>query len=108
MIKEFHIHLYYTEETLNVAKMLVSKIQDNDIECSVGRFHERPVGPHPMWSVQLLVKNESFGDLLSFVAVNRNKLTVFSHPVTGDDLKDHVDYAIWMGEMKELNLEAFK
>jgi len=36
-----------------------------------------------------------------------NGLVVFLHPETGDDLKDHTDYAIWMGAMRELDLSIF-
>ena len=28
------------------------------------------------------------------------------HPDTGDDLKDHTDHALWLGEMLELDLSA--
>ena len=108
MIKELHIHLYYTEYSIVKARTLVDQMLANNIDIEVGRFHEREVGPHPRWSVQLLVKGNVFGEVLSFVAMNRDGLTVFSHPVTGDDLKDHTDYAIWMGEMLDLKLEMFK
>ncbi|WP_127716215.1 DOPA 4,5-dioxygenase family protein [Halobacteriovorax sp. HLS] len=107
MIKEFHIHLYYTSESIHYAKELCELISTK-FSVSIGRFHEKNVGPHPMWSVQILVEPDLFGDVLSFVALKRKDLIVFSHPVTGDDLKDHRDYAIWMGEIRELNLSIFK
>ena len=40
--------------------------------------------------------------------MNRQSLTVFTHPNTGDDLADHRDHAIWMGEVLDLNLAIFK
>jgi aromatic ring-cleaving dioxygenase len=107
MIRNFHIHLYYDDTSIMTAKELAKQIQD-EFSIAVGTFHERNVGPHPRWSVQLSVPKEKFGEVLSHVAINRKGLTVFSHPDTGHDLEDHTDYAIWMGELLELNLEIFK
>ena len=39
--------------------------------------------------------------------LNRDGLTVFVHPGTGDDLADHRDHALWLGEKLELNLKRF-
>ncbi|MFQ5938851.1 MAG: DOPA 4,5-dioxygenase family protein [Alphaproteobacteria bacterium] len=40
--------------------------------------------------------------------LNRDGLTVFVHPETGDDLADHLDHALWLGEKLELNLSVFE
>lgn len=108
MIREFHIHLYFNANTIEVAKSLVQKMRKNKVPMVLGHFNEREVGPHTRWSVQILTTKEDFGEVLSFIALNREGLTVFSHPVTGDDLRDHTDYAIWMGEIVELDLEGLK
>jgi DOPA 4,5-dioxygenase len=73
---------------------------------TVGRFHQKPVGPHPCWSCQLAFTKDQYADLLSWLALNRNKLTILIHPLTGNDLLDHKDYATWMGEPHKLNLAA--
>ena len=106
MINNFHIHLYYDETSIHLAKDLANEIKGK-FSIGVGRFHEKNVGPHPRWSVQLSVPTDLFGEVLSDVAINRKGLTVFSHPDTGNDLIDHTDNAIWMGEILELNLGIF-
>jgi aromatic ring-cleaving dioxygenase len=106
MIKNFHIHLYYDETTIDLAKDLASKTKE-EFSIGVGRFHEKNVGPHPRWSVQLSVPTDLFGEVLTSVALNRKGLTIFSHPDTGNDLIDHTDNAIWMGEILNLNLGIF-
>ena len=106
MIKIFHIHLYFDETTIPLAKDLAKDIQEK-YSIGVGTFHEKNVGPHPRWSVQLSVPTELFGDVLSYTAINRKGLIVFSHPDTGSDLIDHTDSAIWMGEILDLNLDIF-
>ncbi len=106
MINNFHIHLYYDETNIEIAKDLAKEAK-KIYPIDVGTFHEKNVGPHPRWSVQLAVPVDIFGDVLTFVALNRKGLTVFSHPTTGNGLKDHVDHAIWMGEVLDLNAGAF-
>jgi aromatic ring-cleaving dioxygenase len=34
-------------------------------------------------------------------------LVVFLHPLTGDELADHRDHAIWMGALRPLKLSVF-
>ena len=73
----------------------------------MGRFHEKPVGPHPCWSYQVAFRPEDFDQLVPWLALNRGGLVVFIHPNTGDDLVDHRDRAIWLGEKLDLKLEIF-
>jgi len=105
-IQDYHIHLYYDHQTINIAKSIGQKAKEK-FGISLGRFHEKNVGPHPRFSVQLSIPKDQFGEILSWVALNRKKLTIFSHPNTGNDLLDHTDHAIWMGEVLELNLSVF-
>jgi aromatic ring-cleaving dioxygenase len=105
-IKDFHIHLYYQQDSLQTA-MEVAQLAKENFPVELGRFHEKNVGPHPRWSVQLLVPKDNFGQVISWVALNRRGLTVFSHPNTGNDLADHTEHAIWMGQCLELNLTIF-
>jgi DOPA 4,5-dioxygenase len=72
----------------------------------MGRFHERPVGPHPMWSYQLAIAPADFPYVVSWLALNHGALDVFIHPNTGDELRDHRDCALWLGKSYTLNLAA--
>ena len=64
--------------------------------------------PHPCGSYQIAFAPELFGALVPWLALNRDGLTVFIHPETGDDLPDHRDYAIWLGRQEALNLEVLR
>ena len=72
----------------------------------MGRFHEKPVGPHPMWSYQLAFAPAGFPHVVSWLALNHDGLDVFIHPNTGDELRDHRDSALWIGRSYELDLRA--
>lgn len=103
--EEYHAHVYFDAATLEQARVLCERAAEL-FPVEMGRVHEKPVGPHPMWSCQLAVKHEAFGDLVSWLSLNRNGLIVFVHPETGDVIKDHTEHAIWMGNMLPLNLSA--
>ncbi|MFT4717364.1 MAG: aromatic ring-cleaving dioxygenase [Paracoccaceae bacterium] len=60
-----------------------------------------------MWSCQLSADPAQFAELLPWLALNRDGLIVFSHPDTGDHLKDHRDHAIWLGGYIPLDLSIF-
>ncbi len=45
---------------------------------------------------------------MTWLALNRKGLTILIHPLTGDDLIDHTDYASWMGEQQVLNLDFLR
>ena len=39
---------------------------------------------------------------------NRRGLDVLVHAVSGDDLKDHTEYALWLGQSLPLKLEVLR
>lgn len=105
-IRDFHAHIYYDPEQVDLAKALAAAIQAR-FGVGVGHFHLGPVGPHPRGSVQLTVPTELFGDVAQFLALNRGALTIFAHAETGDDLADHTAHLIWFGESEPLDLSIF-
>ena len=99
----YHAHVYFDAETIEQARALCRRAAEKfDIE--MGRVHERPVGPHPMWSCQLAFDHTVFGDVVSWLARNRDGLVIFIHLETGDVIKDHTEHTMWMGQMMELDL----
>jgi aromatic ring-cleaving dioxygenase len=105
-IRDFHAHIYYDPEQVELAKQLAAAAQQR-FPIAVGHFHLRPVGPHPRGSVQLTVPRDAFGDVAQFLALNRGGLTIFAHAETGEDLADHTEHVIWFGPSEELNLSIF-
>ncbi|AFZ38179.1 Dopa 45-dioxygenase (plasmid) [Stanieria cyanosphaera PCC 7437] len=107
LIKGYHAHIYFDEATVELAKALCEEA-GKLFGVTVGRMHHRAIGPHPSWSCQLAFGRNEYVDLLSWLALNRKGLTILIHPLTGNDLKDHTDYASWMGEPQALKLEVLK
>ena len=104
-IKGYHAHVYYTAETRDDAGVLRDAVEAQ-FNVAMGRWRDFPVGPHPEWSYQIAFKAELLGELLPFLILNRGELDVFLHPLTGDDLDDHRDYATWLGNQYTLDLSV--
>ena len=105
-IQNYHAHVYYDAETIDQARALLVEARDT-FGLEMGRMHERLVGPHPRWSCQLTVPVETFATAIPWLNLKRAGLTIFVHPQTGDDLYDHRDAAIWLGDSVTLNIEMF-
>ncbi len=105
-IKDWHAHVYFDPASRDAAWALRERIE-RTFDIDMGRFHEKPVGPHPRFSYQVHFKNEQLAPFLSWLALNRGDLTIFVHPNTGQDLEDHRDRAIWLGQQVPLVLAIF-
>ena len=106
VIHDFHTHIYFDADEVDHARQLAAVLAEA-FALPVGHFHTRPVGPHPHGSVQLTVPTAQFGDVATWLSVNRDGLTIFAHASTGDDLADHSCNVIWFGPSEPLNLAIF-
>src|SRR4029453_14889693 len=104
-IKDFHAHIYFDPAEVERARCLGDDVEER-FGVAVGHFHLDPVGPHPRGSVQLTVPTELFGDVGTWLAINRAQLTVFAHASTGEVWRDHSHNVVWFGQSEELNLSA--
>jgi aromatic ring-cleaving dioxygenase len=106
MIRNFHAHIYYDPAEVDRARDLAAALRER-FDLPVGHFHLAPVGPHPRGSVQVTVPAERFGEIATWLAVNRAGLTIFAHASTGDDRQDHTHNVVWFGPSEPLNLSIF-
>ena len=103
----FHAHVYYDADSRTAAEDLRAEI-DASFEVELGRWHDKPIGPHPFGSYQVAFKPYLFGELVPWLAMNRRDLIILIHPETGDDLVDHSDYAMWLVDSATLDLKRFR
>ncbi len=75
-------------------------------EVKLGRWHDSPVGPHPGPMSQVAFDADQFDRVVPWLMLNRSGLVVFVHPRTGNDLADHSDHALWLGEKLDLDLDG--
>jgi aromatic ring-cleaving dioxygenase len=106
-IAGFHAHVYFDAGSIDKARTLCERAAQR-FPLQMGRVHQQAVGPHPDWSCQLAFGTAIAGEVISWLALNRDGLVVFTHPLTGNELADHRDHAIWMGAVRPLDLSIFK
>ena len=102
-IQGYHAHVYFDAASVARARSLCERAAAA-FSLRMGRVHEKPVGPHPDWSCQLTIRPELFAQVVPWLMLHRDGLVVFVHPLTGNDLLDHRDRALWMGELRPLDL----
>ena len=105
-ISDFHAHIYFDPAELGQAQALGREIQQR-FGVPLGHFHTSPIGPHPRGSCQVTVPTAQFGEVATWLAVNRAGLTIFAHASTGDDRADHMRNVIWFGPSETLDLSIF-
>jgi len=104
--RAYHAHVYFDETSHEFARDLCEQAGEK-FGLKIGRVHQKLVGPHPRWSCQIAFTSKDFEPLIKWLDDNRAGLTVFVHALTGDDLKDHTDYAYWLGDSVDLDLSLF-
>ena len=106
LFKAYHAHVYFELDTVEQANKLCQQAGQL-FGLKIGRVHQKPIGPHPKWSCQISFTNTDFEQFIPWISENRNGLTIFVHALTGNDLKDHTQFASWLGESVELDLSIF-
>jgi len=106
-IEGYHAHVYYDPASRPIAQRLRDAMADR-FKVRLGRWHDEPVGPHPLSMYQVLFAVDELPRLLPFLMLNREGLSILVHPVTGDDYLDHADYPLWLGEPLPLLLETLR
>src|SRR3546814_8090255 len=82
-ITGYHAHVYYDAESKPAAAALRAAIEAS-FDVRLGRWHDRPVGPHPRWSYQIAFAPALFADLVPWLALNRGGLTIRSEEHTSE------------------------
>ena len=104
----YHAHVYYDAASRARAAHLRERLAADFPEARLGRWHDVPVGPHPQAMYQVAFAAGRLGDILPFLMLHRDGLTILLHPETGDDVADHSHHAAWLGTPLPLDLDALR
>lgn len=103
-VKTYHIHIYYDvgQESEQGAKTLARKIAQAFPQ-HVQEVHEydKPGGPHAAPNVAVHFSAKGFGDIVQWLQFNTDDLPMLVHPKSGDVIKDHIDYGLWLGPKRD-------
>jgi aromatic ring-cleaving dioxygenase len=106
-IKGYHAHVYYSPQTRAIAARLRAGIGER-FDAKLGSWHDEPVGPHPTSMYQVAFASEEFAGLVPWLMLNREGLDVLVHPLSGDSVADHTQFALWLGTPLPLRLDVLR
>jgi len=104
-IAHYHAHVYFETSQLELASQLHRELAAR-FPVTLGRLFPMPIGPHSKGMFQVLLPKAQFAPVVEWLLLNRQGLDVLVHAVSGDDLKDHTEYAMWLGQSLPLKLDA--
>ena len=108
-IEEYHAHVYYDPATTRErAERLRERVGAAFPAARLGRWHDELVGPHPQSMYQIAFPAPLLAQLVPWLMLNRDGLTILLHPETGDNYTDHSAHAAWFGAVLPLRLEVFR
>jgi len=101
----FHAHVYFLPKTRPTA-LWVRKEVTAWFAVAASQLIDTPIGPHPVGMFEVDFGPREFGALVPWFMANRRGLSVLVHPRSGDDLRDHTEHALWLGEPLPLKLDV--
>jgi aromatic ring-cleaving dioxygenase len=103
-LKGYHAHVYFDAATRPVAERLRNTIAGK-FACEPGAFADEPRGPHPIPQFNVIFEVPEFQNIVPWLMMNRDGLSVLVHPLTESNRDDHSTYALWLGAPVELRLD---
>lgn len=102
-IHSYHAHIYYETPAQRAAAEVVREEIGQRFSVLLGRWHDRPIGPHARGMYQVAFMPGEFARLVPWLMLNRRGLTILVHPNTGAPKSDHLLYPLWFGEVLDIH-----
>lgn len=108
--REFDAHIYYSvgqkDKALQLRAAAMQKFAG--LHVFIGEMIPEAIGPHPTPMFEINFPKDHFADVVMWLMHERGELSVLVHELTGDDLYDHTQAAMWLGSPVELKYDVFK
>jgi aromatic ring-cleaving dioxygenase len=104
-VTAYHVHIYFDAASEKTALETARKIDELFPGAVEDAHRVGKVGPHTLNNIGVTITPESFGEIVSWLQMNRKDLSILVHPRTGDEWRDHMDCALWLGKPVDLNMK---
>ena len=104
---QFHAHIYFNPKSQVKAEAFHQKMQQSQLQDGTSPLRFELRGPHPHWMFTVTFTSENFMAMIEFMQKHRDGLSILIHPLSGNELLDHTDYAMFLGQKENLNLSIF-
>jgi DOPA 4,5-dioxygenase len=105
----YHIHVYFDSGSRASAESLREALRRAFAgQVRVHELIDEAIGPHPLPMFEVDVPAENLEAIRSWLTAHHGTHSILIHPLSGDDLADHRDFAQWVGPPLPLDLEFLK
>jgi len=104
-IVSWHAHVYFDPASTRSTAESVRTGVAQRFKVQLGRWHEVPIGPHTAAMYQIAFDVDVFAELVSWLALHREGLSVLVHPNTLAPRADHLIHALWLGPQLDLRVD---
>ena len=100
----YHAHIYWTDQ---ISRSIAIGMRErlDELGCTLGRVHDRPIGPHPLPMYQAQYPDIIKHDVEAFLSDHAEGLSILLHDDTGHHVQDHTAGARWIGTPLPLDIE---
>jgi len=98
-IESYHAHVYFdTHDAVQMekARRLHTWISERFL-VQIGGLGTRPAGPHPLPMFEVAFDTVLFAELVPWLMMNHQGLSVLIHPNTDNMRDDHLVNPLWLG-----------
>ena len=96
-VVSWHAHVYFDPVSTRPQAEHVRRGVAQRFKLQLGRWHDVPVGPHAAAMYQIAFDVAVFAELVPWLALHREGLSVLVHPNTLAPRADHLIHALWLG-----------
>jgi aromatic ring-cleaving dioxygenase len=107
---DYHAHIYYHPDQQEFAERLQISIKFALGDClkKISDLIPHAHGPHPIPTFEIHYDQAHYNHVLGYLKEHHGDLSVLIHQDTGDDVPDHSENILWLGEPVALDFEFFE
>jgi aromatic ring-cleaving dioxygenase len=106
-MKKYHAHIYFAPHEASTIQDVHGKARRESRLMQVFGIISVPVGPHSTGMFEAHFTDDNKNEVIQWLKVHRQGLSVLIHEDTGDDYRDHTENVLWLGEKLPLDFGFF-